>query len=150
MTRCPIALLAALLLDVAGLSAVGVQSSDGGGSAPPSRSHTVAVRPLPPMDGRHLSVTVVDVVYEPGGVNPSHRHPCPVVGVVLEGAVRMQLQGREETVYHAGESFYETPEDVHLLSSNASQTERARFLAYFVCDKDVPALSVPTKDGRRP
>ena len=109
---------------------------------PSSQSKVVLSQPLPPMDGAHLETTLVHVTYPPGGANATHRHPCPVVGYVLEGALRMQVMGKAEVVYKAGDTFYESPTDVHVVSANASQDKPARFLAYFVCDHRTP-LSVP-------
>jgi quercetin dioxygenase-like cupin family protein len=64
------------------------------------------------------------------------------VAYVVDGAIRMQVQGGPERVYRAGEAFYESPTDVHLVSANASSTTGARFVAFFACREDVP-LSVP-------
>ena len=102
----------------------------------------------PPLTGPALQLQIVEVTYEPGGWSPSHHHPCPVVGYVLEGAVRMQLAGQPERVYKAGETFTELPTDVHVVSSNASDTAPARFLAYFACDGPGPR-SIPKGDIRR-
>lgn len=104
---------------------------------------------LPPLRGDHLQVEVVRVHYRPGESSPPHSHPCPVVGYVLEGALRMQVQPPNAThpgavtLYHAGDSFYEEPNAKHLLSANASQSEPATFLATFLCDHHPPALTVP-------
>jgi quercetin dioxygenase-like cupin family protein len=106
----------------------------------------VLARALPALDGTRLKAQLVEVQYAPGGWSASHRHPCPVVGYVLEGAVRMQLAGKEARVYRAGESFYETPGDVHAVSENASPTAPARFLAFFTCDRDGPR-SIPVPDA---
>ena len=111
----------------------------------PSQSRIAYSGALPALDGQHLEATIVEVTYPPGGANPSHRHPCPVVGYVLEGAVRMQVKGQPERIYKPGETFSETPSDVHVVSANASQDTPARFLAYFVCDRKTP-LSVPATD----
>ncbi len=108
----------------------------------PSRSRVALTRELPHLNGEKLAATLVEVTYEPGGANPTHRHPCPVVGYVLEGSLRMHVKGQPEHVYGPGDSFYEAPGDVHLVSANASQDRPARFLAYFVCDRQT-ALSVP-------
>ena len=113
----------------------------------PSRSRVAIAQGLPPLDGQHLEATVVEVTYEPGGANTAHRHPCPVIGYVLEGSLRMQVQGQPERIYTPGESFYEAPTDVHLVSANASPDKPARFLAYFVCDRRTP-LSVPVTRPR--
>ena len=95
------------------------------------------------MDGRDIHVKVVDVRYPPGGANTSHTHPCPVIGYVLEGALRMRVNDGPETIYKAGDTFYEAAGDVHRTSANASATEPARFVAYFTCDRDVTQLSLP-------
>jgi quercetin dioxygenase-like cupin family protein len=111
-----------------------------------SRSKTVFTSRLPVLDGQQLTATLVEVTYPPGGANAAHRHPCPVVGYVLSGAVRMQVKGREEQVFKAGDTFSESPTDVHAVSANASQDEPARFLAYFVCDRSTP-LTLPVTPG---
>lgn len=117
-------------------------------SPPSARSQPVLSQSLPPLKGDHLSVQMVRVHYGPGESSQPHSHPCPVVGYVLEGAVRMQVQepGAAHpgavTVYHAGDSFYEAPNGRHLLSANASESEPAIFLATFVCDHPTP-LTVP-------
>ena len=93
---------------------------------------------LPAMDGRGLRVTVVEVRYAPGGSSRPHRHPCAVVGFVIAGTLRSRVQGEPEALYRAGESFYEAPNGVHLVSANASDRDPVRFLAYFTCDHDAP------------
>jgi quercetin dioxygenase-like cupin family protein len=107
-----------------------------------STSRTAFVGKLPALDGQHLEATIVEVTFPPGGVNAVHRHPCPVIGYVLEGALRMQVKGQRERIYRPGETFIESPSDVHVVSANANQDVPARFLAYFVCDRATP-LSVP-------
>jgi len=65
---------------------------------------------LPPLDGGHLNVTVVEITYGPGESSPPHSHPCAVVGYVIEGALRTQVNGEAEAIYKTGESFYEPPQ----------------------------------------
>lgn len=118
-----------------------------------STAREVVTHRVPPMDGTRLAMQVVEVSYAPGGWSESHRHPCPVVGYVLEGAVRMQLHGQAERIYRAGESFVETPADVHAVSANASDTVPARFLAFFTCDREgprtMPAPAPAKPEGER-
>ena len=104
---------------------------------------------LPQMDANHLVVTVVEVNYGPGESSAAHSHPCPVIGYIAEGALRFQVKGEAEAIYKAGESFYEPPNGVHLVSANASQTEPAKLIAYFVCDHEGP-LSVPPIGEKQP
>ena len=104
---------------------------------------------LPKLDGEHLKATVVEVTYGPGGSSPLHSHPCAVIVYVVHGALRSQVQGESEAVYKAGESFYEAPGGVHIVSANASKTEPARFVAYFICDHETP-LSVRAPETKGP
>jgi quercetin dioxygenase-like cupin family protein len=107
-------------------------------------SHVAFHHALPPLNGAKLAVDVVQVAYGPGAASTPHSHPCPVVVYVLEGVVRTQVKGQPESVYKAGESFYEAPNGVHLVSANGSSTKPARFLAFFICDHDGP-LSTPVQ-----
>jgi quercetin dioxygenase-like cupin family protein len=67
-----------------------------------------------------------------------------VIGYVVTGAFRTQVQGEPEAVYQAGQSFYEAPNGVHLISANASDKEPVRFLATFTCDQETPlSVAVP-------
>jgi quercetin dioxygenase-like cupin family protein len=122
--------------------------ASGSAQALRSQSRTAFSGKLPALDGQRLEATIVEVTYPPGGANPAHRHPCPVIGYVLEGALRMQVKGQPERIFKAGETFIETPSDVHEVSANASLEAPARFLAYFVCDRATP-LSVPVTDAEK-
>jgi len=98
---------------------------------------------LPALDGNRLKAIVVEVNYAPGEADKPHSHPCTVIGYVAQGAIRFQVKGgAPETVYKAGESFYEPPNGVHQVSANASDKEPARLIAFFVCDHETK-LTVP-------
>lgn len=103
---------------------------------------------LPALNGSTLRVDLVEVSYGPGAASPSHSHPCPVIGYVLQGSIRSQVKGQSAATYNAGESFYEPPNGTHLVSANASDTKPAKLLAVFVCDHDAP-LSAPVKGEQR-
>jgi quercetin dioxygenase-like cupin family protein len=115
-----------------------------GGHAGDSRTHVreLAAALLPAMNGDRLAVKVQEVTYPPGGSSSVHTHPCPVIGYVVNGAVRMRVQGEAEKVYSAGESFYEAPNSIHLISANASESKPATFVAHFICDHDTE-LTIP-------
>jgi len=87
---------------------------------------------------------VITVEYAPGGSNPVHRHDAHAFLYVLEGSVVMQVKGGKEITLSPGQTFYEGPDDVHVVSRNASSTKPAKFLVFFVKNKDVPLL-VPVK-----
>src|SRR3984957_12135352 len=101
---------------------------------------------LPQLDGSHLRATVVEVNYVPGEADKPHSHPCTVIGYVAQGAIRFQVKGGPESVFKAGESFYEPPNGVHQVSANASDKEPAKLIAFFVCDHETP-LTVPPMSG---
>lgn len=103
---------------------------------------------LPRLNGDKLTVTVVEVNYGPGESSTPHSHPCPVIGYIVEGTLRTQVKGEPQAIYKAGESFYEAPNGVHLISANASDKERVKLLAYFVCDQHT-ALSVDVPESKR-
>src|SRR5499426_3656672 len=87
---------------------------------------------------------MLTVEYPPGGSDPIHRHNAHAFVYVLEGSVVMQLQGGKETTLTPGQTFYEGPDDVHVVGRNASQTKPAKFVVLLVKDKGAPAL-VPVK-----
>jgi quercetin dioxygenase-like cupin family protein len=87
---------------------------------------------------------MVTVDYAPGGSDPIHRHNAHAFVYVLEGSVVMQVRGGKEMTLTPGQSFYEGPNDVHLVTRNASKTKPAKFVVFFVKDKGAPVL-VPAK-----
>lgn len=111
-------------------------------------ARVAAAQALPPLDGRRLKATLVEVRYSPGGSSPPHSHPCPVIGYVVKGTLRNQVAGEPVRTYRAGETFYEPPNGVHAVSANASQTDSVIFLAYFTCDRE-GSLSGPPPGASR-
>jgi quercetin dioxygenase-like cupin family protein len=114
----------------------------------PSKTPTFT-QSLPSLQGDRLKVTLVEVTYAPGESSRPHSHPCPVVGHVIEGSVRMGVKGEPERTYGVGDSFYEQPNGVHLVSANASSSRPAKFVAFFVCDRDTPlSVRAPAQTSR--
>jgi quercetin dioxygenase-like cupin family protein len=113
----------------------------------PARGPSPYVHGLDPMDGSHLKVTVVAVRYGPGESSKPHSHPCPVIGHVIEGALRTQVRGEAEVVYTAGQTFYEAANGAHVVSANASAERPVRFLAYFTCDRETPLMQPVSDSG---
>src|SRR6202140_3106832 len=87
---------------------------------------------------------MITVEYPPGSSDPIHRHNAHAFVYVLEGAIVMQLRGGKEVTLTPGQTFYEGPDDVHVVGRNASQTKPAKFVVFLVKDKNAPIL-VPTK-----
>ena len=89
-------------------------------------------------------VLMITVEYAPGGVDPIHRHNAHAFVYVLEGTIVMQVKGGKQVTLTAGQTFYEGPDDVHLVGRNASKTKPAKFVVFLVKDKGAPVL-VPVK-----
>jgi len=81
---------------------------------------------------------MITVEYPPGSVDPVHRHNANGFIYVLEGTIVMQVRGGKEVTLTAGQTFYEGPDDVHTVGRNASKTEPAKFVVFFVKDKGAP------------
>jgi len=85
-------------------------------------------------------VLMITVEYPPGGVDPIHRHNAHAYVYVLEGSIVMQVKGGKEVTLTPGQTFYEGPDDVHLVGRNASSTKPAKFLVFLIKDKGAPVL----------
>ena len=88
---------------------------------------------LPDIEGREA--VMLEVEYPPGVASSSHRHNAHTFVYVLEGTVIMQVAGSEPQTLVAGQTFYETPDDIHSVSRNASDTESAKILVVFIKQK---------------
>jgi quercetin dioxygenase-like cupin family protein len=87
---------------------------------------------------------MLTVEYAPGASDDMHRHNAHTFVYVLEGSVVMQVKGGKQVTLGPGQTFYESPEDIHTVGRNASSTKPAKFLVFFVKDKGAPAL-IPVK-----
>src|SRR5215469_1258214 len=87
---------------------------------------------------------IITVVYPPGASDPIHRHNAHAFVYVLEGSVVMQVKDGKEVTLTPGQTFYEGPNDIHMVGRNASTTKPAKFLVFFVKNKNAPVL-LPVK-----
>jgi quercetin dioxygenase-like cupin family protein len=87
---------------------------------------------------------MITVVYPPGASDPIHRHNAHAFVYVLEGSVVMQVKGGKEVTLTPGQTFYEGPNDIHIVGRNASTTKPAKFLVFLVKNKNAPVL-LPVK-----
>jgi quercetin dioxygenase-like cupin family protein len=86
------------------------------------------------LDGRPAveRVQVARVELAPAQAAGRHFHPCPVVGCVLSGAIRVQIAGEPERILEAGDAFFE-PANVEVPHfDNASEAEPAVFVACYL------------------
>jgi quercetin dioxygenase-like cupin family protein len=111
--------------------------------APTTRVSQLMKQTLGDVPGREVMMITLDI--PPGGGSPPHRHPgTHNFGYVLEGAYKIKIDSGPETVLTKGQIFYESPGQLHAISSNASNTEPAKVLVVAVHEIDKP-LTVPEK-----
>jgi quercetin dioxygenase-like cupin family protein len=83
---------------------------------------------------------MITVDYPPGSSDPIHRHNAHAFVYVLEGSIVMQVRGGKEVTLTPGQTFYEGPDDVHVIGRNASKTKPAKFVVFLVKDKGAPVV----------
>jgi quercetin dioxygenase-like cupin family protein len=103
---------------------------------------TLMTKALTDNPGKEVLMITVD--YPPGGADAVHRHNAQAFVYVLEGSVVMQLKGGQEVTLTPGQTFYEGPDDVHLVGRSASTSKPAKMLVVLIKDKGAPVL-VPIK-----
>ena len=129
-------------IPMAGLVAVLFCAAAGRLTAQGAKVTPLMTKELADIPGKEALMITVE--YPPGGKDPVHRHNAHAFVYVLEGSVVMQLKGGKPVTLTAGQTFYEGPDDVHVVSRNASSTQPAKFVVFFVKDKGAPVL-VPVK-----
>jgi quercetin dioxygenase-like cupin family protein len=114
------------------------QQSAAGGQAPHASVTSLTSKDLPDLPGKEALMIIVE--YPPGSVDPIHRHNAHAFVYVLEGSIIMQVKGGKEVTLTPGQTFYEGPDDVHVVGKNASSTKPAKFVVFFIKDKGAPVL----------
>ena len=116
--------------------ALGSAVAFSGARAGTGKATTLMARDLPDFPGKEGMVEVVD--FAPGEVSQPHRHNADLFVYVLEGSVVTQVEGDVPKTVNAGEVFYEAPTEVHTVSRNASTTQPAKLLVFYVKVKGAP------------
>ena len=83
---------------------------------------------------------MLSVEYPPGAVEAIHRHDAYAFIYVLEGTIIEQVRGGKEVTLTPGQTFYEGPDDVHVVGRNASTTKPAKFIVVMVKKQGVDAV----------
>src|ERR1041384_7246126 len=97
--------------------------------APQAAVTPLTSKDLPELPGKE--VLMITVEYPPGSVDPIHRHNAHAFIYVLEGSIIMQVKGGKEVTLSPGQTFYEGPDDVHVVGKNASSIKPAKFVVFF-------------------
>jgi quercetin dioxygenase-like cupin family protein len=123
---------------VAGLAAASAFAAD----APAAKAVPLMTKPLIGIDGQEATMLTVEM--PPGADSPPHRHNANTFVYVLEGTIVMQVKGGPEQTLTVGQTFYESPSDIHSVSRNASKTAPAKILVVMVKPVGAP-ITVPVK-----
>lgn len=124
-------------------AAVMAQQGAAATQAPQAAVTPLTSKDLPDFPGKE--VVMITVEYPPGSVDPIHRHNAHAFVYVLEGSIIMQVKGGKEVTLTPGQTFYEGPNDIHVVGRNASSTKPAKFVVFFIKDKGAPVL-VPAQE----
>jgi quercetin dioxygenase-like cupin family protein len=126
-------LVALLLLSLMTGTAMAQQAK-----APQAKVTSLMSKDLPEAPGKEALMIAVE--YPPGSSDPIHRHNAHAIVYVLEGSVVMQVKGGKQVTLTPGQTFYEGPDDVHVVGRNASKTKPAKFVVVLIKDKGAPVL----------
>jgi quercetin dioxygenase-like cupin family protein len=128
----------------AGVALIAALANITAAQPPPAaaKATPLLTKPLAGIDGKEGVMLTVE--YPPGVASAPHRHNANTFVYVLEGSVVMQVAGGPELTLTAGQTFYESPSDIHTVSRNASDTLPAKILVMFVKDVGAPS-NVPAR-----
>ena len=104
-----------------------------------AKVHPLLSKDLVGLPGKEVSMITVE--YPPGGTDPVHMHHAQAFVYVLEGSIVMQVKGGPQVTLGPGQTFYEGPDDVHIVGRNVSRTAPAKFVVLLVKDKGAPMLT---------
>jgi quercetin dioxygenase-like cupin family protein len=110
----------------------------GGAMAEQAKVTSLMSKELTENPGKELLMITVE--YPPGSSDPIHRHNAQAFVYVLEGSIVMQVKGGKEVTLTPGQTFYEGPDDVHVVGRNASSTKPAKFVVFMIKDKGAPVF----------
>ena len=129
--------LKATIVLLVAFSTLGV-AADTTGTPPRASMATLMTRDLESVPGKE--VVMLTVTYPGGVASLPHRHDAQVFVYVLEGEVTMQVRGSAAVTLRPGGTFYEAPQDVHVVSENSNKTLPARILVVMIKDKGKAVL----------
>jgi len=104
------------------------------GDAP--RLDVLLSQKLPDIEGREM--LLIELEYPPGAETKPHRHPSHTVVYMISGQVESSVDDGAPVVYGPGESFYESPMQLHATFRNPSETKPFKAIAVMVRDTSKP------------
>src|SRR5499425_3172048 len=136
--RTGVAVSTLRILGMALVLAFGAQPIQSARAAESAVVNPLMLKELADIPGKEMLMITVD--YPPGAVDPIHRHDAHAFVYVLQGSIVMQVRGGKEVTLVPGQTFYEGPDDIHVVGRNASSVKPAKFVVFFVKDRGAPIL----------
>jgi quercetin dioxygenase-like cupin family protein len=96
---------------------------------------TLLNTPLAGIAGKEANVVLFAVA--PGWKIDNHSHPGHVFVYMLQGSIKIEVEGKPAKVIRPGDVLHEIP-DRNMVANNISSTEGARFLVFQVGDIGKP------------
>ncbi len=96
---------------------------------------TLLNAPLAGIAGKEANVVLFAVA--PGWKIDNHSHPGHVFVYMLQGSIKIEVEGKPAKVIRPGDVLHEIP-DRNMVANNISSTEGARFLVFQVGDIGKP------------
>ena len=131
-------LLALVLLSLMTGPAMAQQAKAPQAKTPQAKVTSLMSKDVPEAPGKEALMIMVE--YPPGSSDPIHRHNAHALVYVLEGSIVMQVKGGQQVTLKPGQTFYEGPDDVHVVGRNASKTKPAKFVVVLIKDKGAPVV----------
>ena len=101
---------------------------------PPLKREPVLEEALPSSNPAVKLVRGARIRFAPSQPTGLHRHPVSVVGVVTAGSFVFKREGEPEKIIKAGDGFFEPAGVTIERFDNASSTEPAEIVAYYLTD----------------
>ena len=131
-------LVALVLLALMSGPAMSQQAKAPQAKTPQAKVTSLMSKDVPEAPGKEALMIMVE--YPPGSSDPIHRHNAHALVYVLEGSIVMQVKGGQQVTLKPGQTFYEGPDDVHVVGRNASKTKPAKFVVVLIKDKGAPVV----------
>ena len=130
-----------MLIAIAALSAVSVAAV--AEEFPPLQRVPVLEEAIPSTNPSIKLVRGARIRFAPRQTTGLHRHPISVAGVVTAGSFIFKREGEAERIIKTGDSFFEPAGVTTERFDNASATEPAEIVAFFLTDtKDRPLIEM--------
>jgi quercetin dioxygenase-like cupin family protein len=101
---------------------------------PPLKREPLLEEELPAANPTVRLIKGARIKFAPGQPTGLHRHPISTVGVVTAGSFHLQREGKPFQLLKTGDSFFEPAGHTILKFDNASTSEPAEIVCFYLAD----------------